>query len=268
MSSYAARQRQAGASAGRAESDAKEMSVTDDPTKQVVARYWGDLAPKFDEGLHIATTDAERRAWARIVDLLAGDAPRDVLDVGCGTGFLALLFARHGHSVTGTDIAPEMIAEAERKAAREGVSARFAVADAEALDLADGSFDLVVSRHLLWTLTHPDRAVRDWARVVRPGGRIAVIDGQWNVDRQVEGQRRENSAMRQAYGDAVVAALPCYGGAPSDDVARLLTDAGLQKAQSDMLDDLVAAQQARLAAEGREPVSYIRYVVFAEKAAG
>lgn len=234
--------------------------------KQTIARYWGDIAQTFDQGLHIVTTDAERRAWERIATLLAGDgAAKDVLDVGCGTGFLTLLFARRGHRATGTDLAPEMVAEATRKATAEGAPATFAVADAEALDSPDAAFDLVVSRHLLWTLPHPDRAVREWARVVRPGGRVAVIDGQWDAGRQVTEQSAESETMREAYGADLVAALPCYGGAPAGRVDALLRDAGLTNVRADTLDDLVAAQRQRKLAEGGEPAPYVRYVVYADK---
>src|SRR5438270_56625 len=153
-----------------------------DPVKQQVAAHWGRRAAHFDEDFgHTVRTTAERAAWDRIFDLvLAGRGALDTLDAGCGTGFLSLELASRGHRVTGVDFAPEMLAEARRKAAEKGAAVRFEEADAEQLPFASGRFDLVVSRHVLWTLPHPEAAIDEWIRVLRPGGRLAVIDGQFD----------------------------------------------------------------------------------------
>ena len=87
------------------------------------------------------------KAWA-------GDAPIDVLDMGCGTGFLALEFAALGHHATGADFSEQMIERARVKAAERSLEVRFDVADAENLPYPDGSFDLLIERHVVWTL-HP-----------------------------------------------------------------------------------------------------------------
>ena len=146
-------------------------SVQSDPVKQQVAAHWGRRAANFDEDFgHSIRTAAERAAWDRILDLvLAGREPLDALDVGCGTGFLSLELAARGHRVTGIDFAPAMLEEARRKAAERGAAIRFEEADAEQLPFSAGSFDLVVSRHVLWTLPHPEAAIDEWIRVLRPG---------------------------------------------------------------------------------------------------
>ena len=126
-----------------------------DPVKQQVAAHWDRRAPHFDEDFgHSIKTSAERAAWDRILGLVVPARARalDALNVGCGTGFLSLELAARGHRVTGVDLAPSMLDLARRKAAAQGVTARFEEADAENLPFAPGGFDLVISRHVLLDL--------------------------------------------------------------------------------------------------------------------
>src|ERR1700751_4589674 len=133
-------------------------SVQSDPVKQQVAAHWGRRAAHFDEDFgHSIRTAAERAAWDRIFSLVLPPARSlDALDAGCGTGFLSLDLAGRGHRVTGVDFAPSMIARAERKAAERGLAVCFERADAEQFPYPPASFDLVISRHVLWTLPHPE----------------------------------------------------------------------------------------------------------------
>src|SRR5262245_7405038 len=125
-----------------------------DVVKEQVAAHWGRRAPTFDEDFgHSIRTPAERAAWDRILALvLPGRGGLDALDVGCGTGFLSFELAARGHRMTGVDFAPAMLVEARRKATEARVSIRFEEADAEQLPFPSASFDLVMCRHLLWTL--------------------------------------------------------------------------------------------------------------------
>ena len=168
--------------------------------------------------------------------------PLDALDVGCGTGFLALELAARGHRVTGIDFAPAMLAGARDKAAAQGLAVRFEQGDAEQLPYPDGSFDLVISRHVLWTLPHPEAALDEWLRVLRPGGRLAVIDGAQYNDATAPPQRENarNSPEYAAIGDR----LPFYGGRPREEIEALLRARGLANVASDPLEDLVAAHVA------------------------
>jgi len=151
-------------------------SIDQDPVKQQVAAHWNRRASGFDADFgHSIRTAAERAAWDRILDLVVGGrGTLDALDVGCGTGFLSLELARRGHRVTGIDFAPQMLAEARKKAAAQGVAVRFEEGDAEQLPFAEGSFDLVMTRHVLWTLPHPEAAIDEWIRVLRPAGLVLV----------------------------------------------------------------------------------------------
>jgi ubiquinone/menaquinone biosynthesis C-methylase UbiE len=233
-----------------------------DAVKQQVAAHWNRRAAHFDEDFgHSIRTPAERAAWDRILDLvLAGRGPGEALDVGSGTGFLSFELAARGHHVVGVDFAPAMIAEARRKAAASGISVRFEQADAERLPFAAGSFDLVMTRHVLWTLPHPEAAIDEWIRVLRPGGRLVVVDSQFSVGVLSAGENARSSQEYAAIGDR----LPFLGGRPREDIEALFRAHGLGHVGSDPLLDLVAAQAQRMVDEGREPVTRQRYVVWGD----
>jgi ubiquinone/menaquinone biosynthesis C-methylase UbiE len=235
-----------------------------DPVKQQVAAHWDRRAAHFDDDFgHSIKTTAERAAWDRILDLvLLAGRTLDALDVGCGTGFLSLELAGRGHRVVGIDLAPTMLELAGRKAKAQGLAARFETADAENLPYPAQSFDLVISRHVLWTLPHPEAAIDDWLRVLRPGGRLAIIDGAQYNDASAPPQR-ENARTSAEYA-AVGDRLPFYGGRPRGEIEALLRAKGLAGIGSDPLEDLVDAQVQRMVAEGQEPRRRHRYVAWGD----
>ena len=102
----------------------------------------------------------------------------DLLDVGCGPGTVTVDLARRvaPGRVVGLDVSPDPLAEARALADREGVSVTFAVGDTYALEAADDSFDVVHAHQVLQHLTDPVAALREMARVCRPGGVVAVRD--------------------------------------------------------------------------------------------
>lgn len=99
-----------------------------------------------------------------------------VLDVACGTGNLAMPAARAGASVTGVDIAPNLIAQAKAHAADEALAITFEVGDAERLPYESDSFDSVVTMFGAMFAARPERAASELLRVTRPGGRIAMAN--------------------------------------------------------------------------------------------
>ena len=140
---------------------------------------------RFIERLEFRATDptfvAYREAYLELIDLPRTAA---VLDLGCGTGVVArAIAARDGFAgtVTGVDQSPDFIAAARRLAAEDGVGERveFVVGDAHALDLPAASFDAVVAHTLVSHVRDPLAVLAQAARVVRPGGTVAIFDGDY-----------------------------------------------------------------------------------------
>ena len=236
-----------------------------DVVKQQVAAHWDRRAPTFDDDFgHSIRTPAERKAWDRILDLVLRErTPGDALDVGCGTGFLSFELAARGYRVTGIDFAPSMLAEARRKAAERAVAIRFEHGDAEQLTFPSQSFDLVITRHVLWTLPHPDLAIDEWIRVLRPGGRLVIVDSQADAASQLPAT--ENARASQEYA-AVADQLPLLNGRSREQIVTMVEAHGLTTAGSDPLLDLVAAQEQRMVEEGRERRTRRRFVVWGDVA--
>ncbi|WP_369221949.1 class I SAM-dependent methyltransferase [Streptomyces sp. R39] len=141
---------------------------------------WDAEAATFDaEPDHGLGTPEVRAAWAARLRAWLPARPADVLDLGCGTGSLALLAAEQGHRVTGVDSSPAMVARARAKLA--GRDAVFLLGDAAAPPVGERLFDTVLVRHVLWTLPDPARVLRHWRGLLRPGGRFVLVEGVWGT---------------------------------------------------------------------------------------
>ena len=129
-----------------------------------------------------------------------------MLEVGTGPGFFAILLCELGYAVTAVDLTPAMLAEAKKNAGDLADGICFMEMNAEELDFAAKSFDVVVSRNLTWNLPQPDKAYAEWARVLKPGGLLLNFDANWytylfdDEARQAYDRDRANSA-EQGIGD-------------------------------------------------------------------
>jgi SAM-dependent methyltransferase len=128
-----------------------------------------------DFGEIARNTVAAAEAFARRIGVLPGSR---VLDVACGSGNVAIPLARDGAVVTGVDIAPNLLAQAQHRAAAENLAVQFDEGDAEQLPYADASFDAVVSMFGAMFAPRPEMVVSEIARILRPGGLLAMAN--WN----------------------------------------------------------------------------------------
>lgn len=134
------------------------------------------LAPLYDR---VAGFRPQRR---RAIELLAPGAGERILVDGCGTG-TDLDFLPPDVHVVATDLTPAMVERTRRRAQALGRNVDARVMDAQALDLPDASFDAVVLHLILAVVPDPVAAVREAARVLKPGGRAVVFD-KWVPDAQ------------------------------------------------------------------------------------
>jgi ubiquinone/menaquinone biosynthesis C-methylase UbiE len=138
---------------------------------------------RYDFLMGIVTLGREQAFRQRIADLARLQPGERVLDVGCGTGMLAMVTKeRVGETgrVSGIDPSPQMIARANRKAVRSDLAIDFQVGVIEQLSFPDQSFDVVLSTFMMHHL--PDdlkrRGLAEIARVLKSGGRLLVLDMQ------------------------------------------------------------------------------------------
>jgi ubiquinone/menaquinone biosynthesis C-methylase UbiE len=193
----------------------------------VTADDWDDLAATFDEAADHGLRDpVVREAWRRLLLPELPPAPALVADLGCGTGSLSCLLAEEGHQVRGIDLAPRMVEAARAKAVRAGVDISFQVGDAAAPPWPDASVDVVLARHVLWALGDPDAAVARWARLLRPGGRLVLVEGRWHTGAGLTAEQARTIVERHRR-KARVRQLPdpdLWGGAISDERYLLVSE--------------------------------------------
>lgn len=118
--------------------------------------------------------DLLRPAALDLVDACAISAGQEVLDVGAGTGNLALLAAEEGASVVASDLAPAMVEKGRARTGSEGVDVEWVVADAEDLPFDDARFDCVASVFGAIFAPRPEVMIEELFRVVRPGNTVGI----------------------------------------------------------------------------------------------
>lgn len=150
---------------------------------EAISQYWNSGADGYDKVIHTQFRSRKEVAfWEKRLKEGLGDAPtQHVLDVGTGPGFFSILLSRLGHRPEAVDASPGMV-ERARKNVREFGFPDVSVNLADAADLRefeDNRFDAIVCRDVVWTLPDPARAYAEWHRVLKPGGRLIVFDGNY-----------------------------------------------------------------------------------------
>ena len=155
------------------------MAPDDSDVQDRITTFWSTIARYYEsDPSNVPSLDsAEYTAWIRAIERLLPAAPADVLDVGTGTGFVALIASQLGHRAIGLDLSTAMLSEARAQADRRGLKTAFRIGDAVAPPFDEVSLDGIVCRHFLWTLREPNVALVNWRRLLRPSGRVVVIDG-------------------------------------------------------------------------------------------
>jgi SAM-dependent methyltransferase len=168
--------------------------------KEKLLANWTGEAANYSAAINGELHSWKREAWLTLIRENSGrSGVLDVLDLGTGPGFFAILLALEGHRVRAVDCTEGMIAEARANAEREGAKVNFAVADIHATDFPDNAFDLVISRNVTWTLLDADKAYSEWRRLLKPEGRVVIFDANWNLRLFNEDVMREYERSLQDY---------------------------------------------------------------------
>jgi arsenite methyltransferase len=183
------------------------------------------------------------RLTRRLAQLARIERGQRVLDIACGGGATALLLAGELEcEVVGVDLGSRAIEQAEDAAGAAGLQARvrFVLGDAEELPFPDAGFDVALSECSLCTFPDKRRAIAEMARVVRPGGSIAIADVTADLN-ALPAQLRSAAARVACVADARSA----------DDYASLLRDAGWEPVAIEPHDDDLRATADRVEARLR-----------------
>lgn len=188
-------------------------------------QFWDSQAAGFDlEPDHGLRDPAVRAAWDLLLASHLPPAPRDILDIGCGTGSLSVLLAARGHTVTGIDLSPAMLALAREKASAGALAVDFQEMDAAYPRFPARRFDALLCRHLLWALPEPQAVLHRWASLLRPGGLLLLIEGFWHTGAGLRAAQLRDLLPLSLDDTALhnLSALPALWGGPVSDERYLL----------------------------------------------
>lgn len=148
--------------------------------------YWLKRAPGYSQVNKEELEGIQHKTWAKLLDeeiqIVFGNRNRDeikIADIGAGPGFISIILAELGYSVTAVDFAETMIEEAKRNAKEHKEKITFINSDACATPFSDEAFDVIFSRNLTWNLQNPDKAYKEWLRILKPGGLMLIFDANW-----------------------------------------------------------------------------------------
>jgi SAM-dependent methyltransferase len=214
------------------------MRAVSDAQRHITA-FWTMVAPGYEaHGGNVPAFDSPLyHTWVDEIDAIVPSPPTDVLDLATGTGFLALILAALGHRVTAVDLSADMLGLASDTAGERGLTIRFLFDDAVAPAFEPTSFDVITSRHLLWTLRDPDRALNAWRELLRPGGLLVAFDGFW-FDPRPGPHDDEPEPFRRHYTAETRAELPFMHLDRADPIVATVERAGFQDVEVRSLPDL------------------------------
>ncbi len=154
--------------------------------KHRIEAYWNQRAATYDEMRQQHLHGPEFQFWSQELKKHLPDGTLNILDVGTGTGFLAVIAASLGHRVTAVDLSEEMLRKARYAACEFQVQIRFLKMDADELEFSEATFDAVLCRNTIWTAENPKKIYQEIYRVLKPEGCFLNYDADYGTMRSSE----------------------------------------------------------------------------------
>ncbi|MBC3889077.1 methyltransferase domain-containing protein [Acetobacterium paludosum] len=143
---------------------------------QAVEERWDVNAQKYDNRHQVNTTPEDKKHWMEaLAENIGPDKNIKLMDVGAGTGFITLMAAELGYQCHAVDISSGMLEVARNHANNKGLRIDFIKSNVENIPCEDASMDVIVNRHVMWTLLNPGEACKEWFRVLKNGGKLLCI---------------------------------------------------------------------------------------------
>lgn len=172
--------------AGKIKKKKKEAEDMEQELLQEIASYWGTRAEGYSEVNEKELAGSQREAWLHVLEEQFPEKKKEemkILDIGTGPGFFPMILSEAGYTVTAVDYTEEMLKKAKEnlgKYTKYGLErVTLQRMDAQNLEFADETFDVVISRNLTWNLEKPEQAYQEWMRVLKPGGVLLNFDANW-----------------------------------------------------------------------------------------
>ena len=169
-----------------------------DNIEEKVSKYWTKRVKDFSFVRSQEMHDGTEKYW---IDTIKKHLPKEknlnILDVGTGTGFFSIILSKQGYRLTGIDLTPAMIQEAQKQAIQECSDAAFIVMDAQKLAFNHEQFDAIITRNLTWTLPEPETAYKDWYRVLKKGGVLLNFDANYGLALQRKSAEEKEEACNK-----------------------------------------------------------------------
>lgn len=147
--------------------------------KEVVRNLFNDIAPKYDLLNHVLSMNVDRGWRKKAMEYVGAGEKKRLLDVACGTGdFSIAAFHAGAGQVTGIDISANMVEMGRRKVRGLGLEGHIdlRVGDGERMEFPEGTFDVVTVAFGVRNFGHLEQGLREMRRVLRPGGRVVILE--------------------------------------------------------------------------------------------
>jgi len=259
------------------------MSLDNYTLHEDIREYWSRRADTFDMAFgHKIAQGKEFAAWQKPILDHIGSKPLKVLELACGTGEITHLIHAIGHDVTAVDFSEAMLQKAiDKHKGKKGL--KFHLANAESLHEPEHSYDAMICRHLVWTLIYPEETFQSWFRILKPGGKLLIFDGNWVrlrpfigpvaagliylMDKYYGPDNFYESSLSDAHKD-IMSALPFSKGLTYEILEPLLKKAGFRNIQKFSHAPIASAQRRQADLRNKlRTVLYDRFILTAEKPA-